>query len=94
MLKTFKYQNVQVTVKTTMLKNGIAYFGEKDVAAELESAMKALRYDAGKVTPEEFTVLVWKKLTAANIAPSSIVNGDIEYTGVKMTDLASNKQIA
>ncbi len=93
MLKSFKYQDAEILIKTTMLKNGVSYFGEKDIQGEFEVAYKGVKHKIGSSTQELFILELHRSLASKGIAVQEIRMTGLTYTGVKMTDIAGNKQL-
>jgi len=93
MIKTFKYKEIELTVKTNMLKNRVCYFGEKDILSSLEHVYREETYGKSDITPELLLITLYKKLATMGIKLNSISTGNLIYTGVAMTDLAKQETL-
>ena len=88
MIKTFKYKELSVKVKTNKTKNGIAYYGGEDIIGILEATYKLTKYHGGTSTSSEVYVTnAWKDLKSNNVAPFEVSMFGVAYRGVKMTEI-------
>lgn len=91
MEKTFKYKELELRIKTNMLRSGICYFGEKDVQAEFDKIVRKTTYHVPDLSRENLLVTVWRNLIKIGIKPVSITDKEITYRGVNMANI-SDKQ--
>ena len=92
MYKTFKYKEIEMEVKTTILNKGIVYFGEKDIQGTLEGEYNGLKYEFRDKTPAQFLLLLYKRLASKGIKADSLKIGSIRYTGIAMTELGTKQE--
>jgi len=94
MEKEFEHKRIYIKVKTNMLKDGVCYFGEKDIRGEFENIYKNAMYEKSKETTTElFLINIFNKFKERGIAVAEIRTGDLTYKGVKMTDLNAQKTL-
>ena len=94
MIKTFKYKDTEIDVKTNWLKQGQLYFGEKDIAGILQSVVKAAGFSrSGDTTDVLFLIDVYGRLIKENIKADEIRYFGLKYTGTKMTDMSAQKTL-
>jgi len=87
MIQKFKYKDMEIQVKTNMLKGNKCHFGQ-DILGELEKAYNDAIYKKSKEsTTETYIIHVNKLLKSVNIKPYKITMGNLIYMGVKMTDI-------
>jgi len=93
MIKTFKFNNVVLEVKTNMLKGSVCYFGEKEIVSEFEGAVRNANYQAKDQKSNELILLyIYKHLTGKGIKPHKITFKDISYMGVKVTQFENKEE--
>lgn len=93
MIKIFRFKDMELKVKTTMMKEGVCYFGEKDVVGEFERAYKEAQYKAAdQKSTEQIVLNVYKELKNSNIVPDSIKYRNITYYGIKMTEFVEKNE--
>jgi len=93
MIKRFVYKAIETKVKTNQTKGGLAYFGDKDIKGELESAYKRVIYRNGQDCPEDIVVVeVFEELKSLGIAPFEVTYGNTSYRGVKITDVKDQQK--
>lgn len=93
MLKTFTYGNVSVVVRTNIIKDGVCYFGEKNIAGELEAAFKEEQYITRGAIGAPFLINIYKRLKAIGIAPVEVSTRGLVYPGTNMVDYTTQTKL-
>ena len=88
MIKTFKYKEIELSVKSNFTKNGIIFFS-KDIQSTLEYNYKELFYDK-PATNEQKLISLWKALQSEGIKVYNIKTKDLIHEGTTMTEMTTN----
>ena len=88
MIKTFKYKEIELSVKTNFLKDDKVYF-PKDIEDKLEYFYKELFYDKPS-TDEQKLISLWKALQSEGIKVYNIKTKDLIHEGTTMTEMTTN----
>jgi len=88
MIKTFKYKEIVLSVKTNFLKDSKVYF-PKDIQDKLEYFYKELFYDKPS-TNEQKLIMLWKALQSEGIKVFNMKIKDLTHEGTTMTEMTTN----
>jgi len=76
-------------VKTTIIKDGVSYFGTHDIAGEFDRAYKEAQFKSSdQKSTEQILMNVYKELASVGIKAERLTYKDVSYTGIKMANFS------
>jgi len=93
MIKTFRLKDgIKASVKTTMLKNGWCYFGEKNVQELLQKHYIDIKYNIPDLTTEQTLIELYKRVAKDGIKLYKLEFSDYIYDGTNMAELTKQEK--
>ena len=86
MIKRFLVKNIEVQVKTNVLKDNECYFGvEEDIKDVIKTLMNKIQFEQHPKNEESLFITLDKELRANGIKAYKIIGQKVIYMGEKMS---------